>query len=241
MNALRTEVIVAVLSCACVAEVGDDPERDIEYVAGWSCSGTVGRIANPARVYYTTSFGCWTDSSGGEHGDPGDNCIPYCSGRAGYDELCGGLSGRDCELSVNWYAANSDRFGCMTRLKLTNPDNGLAAVVVVLDRGPACFVERRVSHWVLDVSVPTSQYLFGGQTSATERADVVVEVVDGDTPLGPVADGDPSDPAPEELDAIPCSVEGEEGECIDTNAISCSGTLHTGFCPGPAAVRCCTP
>jgi len=38
-----------------------------------------------------------------------------------------------------------------------------------------------------------------------------------------------------------CSVAGYgEGECVDTEASDCLGQLHTGRCPGPANIRCCT-
>ena len=220
----RTAVVALILSAGCVTDVGGDPEQDISYVAGWSCSGTVGRTANPAGVYYTTTFGCWTDDDGDEHGDSGDNCLPYCKDHSGWDDLCGGLSGRECELSVNWYAANSDRFGCFTRLRVTNPDNGKSAVVVVLDRGPACWVEQRVSHWVLDLSAPATQYLFGGEVGVTERKDVDVDVVADDTPLGPT-----SGPLPEPTDPT------DPSDPTDPLPGSCEG-----YCPGGAETFCAT-
>ncbi len=159
----------------------------------WSCEGTAGSTYPSDGVYYVTSFGCWTDSNGLDHGDGGDNCIPWCQSnaalhgtQAAYDELCDGASGPECERAVNWYAANADRYGCMTRLRVTNPDNGKSAVVVVLDRGPSCTIEEKVDFWVLDLSTPASLYLFGEEKSATEKGDVIVEVVDPSTPLGAV-------------------------------------------------------
>jgi hypothetical protein len=245
---LRTEVggfLIAAIAVAialaisgCVVADEQDTTDDSEYVAGWSCGGLTGKTASPTGVYYTTSFGCWTDSSGVEHGDAGDNCVPYCMGRPGWNDLCAGLSGRECELATNWYAADSDRFGCFTRIRVENPDNGKAAVLAVIDRGPNCRIERQVSHWVLDMSYPASRYLFGGPTSARERADVRVEVVADDTPLGPTT-SEPPDPA--EPDTTPCSVGGEEGECIDVQSTDCDGTVHVGYCPGPWNIRCCTP
>jgi hypothetical protein len=34
--------------------------------------------------------------------------------------------------------------------------------------------------------------------------------------------------------------DGGEGECIDTDSMSCGGTLHTGLCPGSSNIRCCS-
>ncbi len=177
------------------ADAGSGEQFDLPGTesSSWSCDGTAGTSYPDDGVLFVTSFGCWTDSNGGTHGDGDDNCIPWCQNNADehgtadeYDELCGGMSGPECERSVNWYVADADRYGCMTRLRVTNPDNGKAAVVVVLDRGPSCFVEERVDHWVLDLSTPASLHLFGEQKSATERGDVIVEVVPSSTPLGPV-------------------------------------------------------
>lgn len=33
---------------------------------------------------------------------------------------------------------------------------------------------------------------------------------------------------------------GIEGECIDTDSMSCGGTLQSGLCPGSSNIRCCT-
>jgi hypothetical protein len=38
-----------------------------------------------------------------------------------------------------------------------------------------------------------------------------------------------------------CYVDGAAGSCIDVVADSCTGTLITGACPGPADIRCCMP
>lgn len=39
--------------------------------------------------------------------------------------------------------------------------------------------------------------------------------------------------------AVPCSVDGEVGECLDVAL--CDGVSTPGFCPGPAEIQCCTP
>lgn len=148
----------------------------------WSCGGLTGTSTNADRVYYTTSFGCWTDEDGDPRGDASDNCLPACS-LSSID--CANMTGPECERELNWYAADSDRFGCGTHIAVTNPDNGKTAVLKVIDRGPNCSIENQVDHWVLDMSYPASYYLFGEPTSASERADVIVEVVPSDTPIGP--------------------------------------------------------
>jgi hypothetical protein len=155
---------------------------DLATDAPWSCSGLTGRTTNSAGTYYTTSFGCWVDANGTNRGDPGDNCIPACSlASIG----CSGMTGPQCERMHNYYTAGSDRFGCGTRVKVTNPDTNKSVVLISLDRGPNCTIENTVDFWVLDMSYPASNYLFGGPTSATERANVQVEVVDDSVPVGP--------------------------------------------------------
>lgn len=163
---------------------GAATQCDLATDGPWSCGGLTGTSTNPEGIYFTTSFGCWVDDQGQAHSDAGDNCIPACSlASIG----CSGKTGPQCERSINWYTADSDRFGCGTKLLVTNPDNGKSAVLMAIDRGPNCRIERKVDHWVLDMSTRASIFFFGGQTSATERADVHVEIVDPSTPLGPTS------------------------------------------------------
>ncbi len=149
----------------------------------WSCGGLAGASTNADGVYYTTSFGCWVDDGGTAHSDGGDDCNPACSASS---IGCTGLSGPECERSINWYMAGADRFACGARVLATNPDNGRAAVLKVIDRGPSCYIENTVDYWVADLSYRASYYLFDGPTSATEHADVTLEVVPAGTPLGPI-------------------------------------------------------
>ncbi len=151
----------------------------------WSCSGSYGTAKAEDGDYYATEFGCWKDSSG-IHTDPGDNCIPSCLSKAQASGLCAGLDGPTCEETVNWYAADGARFGCLARLRVTNPANAKAVVVVALDYGPACSVENSVQHAILDMSAPANDYLFGGAQGASDKALVHVVEVDATTPLGPV-------------------------------------------------------
>jgi hypothetical protein len=153
--------------------------------ADWSCDGVYGTEKLADGDYYVTAFGCWKDANG-NHSDPGDNCVPACLSQAQGEGLCAGLSGPACERKVNWYAADAGRFGCMARLRVTNPKNGKAVVVVALDFGPSCSMEESVSHGVIDLSYPTNYYLFGEAKGADEEAEVHVVEVDASTPLGPV-------------------------------------------------------
>lgn len=160
---------------------GESIDCSLPTDSAWSCGALTGTTTNPDRVYFTTSFGCWVDANGKPHSDGDDNCIPACSlASIG----CNGMTGPECEREINWYAADSDRFGCGTKLLVTNPDNGKSAVLMAIDRGPNCKIENKVDHWVLDMSYRASIHLFGESTSAEERADVLVEVVDPSTPVG---------------------------------------------------------
>ncbi len=152
----------------------------------WSCTGLYGTIPMANGEYYATEFGCYIDSNGNAQQDPGDNCIPACLAQAQSSGLCAGMSGPDCEDSVNWYSADGARFGCLTRLKVTNQANGMAVVVVALDYGPGCSVEATVSHAAINLSYPADAYLFGGETGISDEALVHVDIVDPSTPLGPV-------------------------------------------------------
>ena len=154
---------------------------------GWSCSGSWGTTKSQSGDYFVTAFGCWTDSAGTVHTDPGDNCIPSCLDKARTSGVCkSNESGPACEERVNWFTADGGRFGCLARLKVTNPKNGKAVIAVVLDYGPACWVEQEVSKPLLDASSRVNRQLFGEDHGATDKALVHVIEVDDTTPLGPV-------------------------------------------------------
>lgn len=154
--------------------------------ATWSCSGTWGTQKAENGDYYATAFGCWKDANGVQHQDPGDNCIPACLSQAKSSGLCANMSGPECEYSVGWYAADAGRFGCLARLRVTNPKNGKSAVVVALDYGPNCSIEKQVSHAAVDLSYPANNYLFGSEQGIVDKSLVHVVEVDPSTPLGPV-------------------------------------------------------
>lgn len=155
--------------------------------SNWSCTGSYGTTPVDDGDYYLTSFGCWTDSNGGVHTDPYDNCIPTCLDQARNAGLCAqGDSGPQCEEKIDWFTADGARFGCLARLRVTNPANGKSLIAVALDFGPACSGEQKVQHAVLDASGRVDQYLFGGDQGASDKALVHVVQVDDSYPLGPI-------------------------------------------------------
>lgn len=152
-----------------------------------NCPGSYGTEKSTAGDYYVTAFGCWVDAQGTIHTDPGDNCIPSCLSQAKAAGLCDAAdTGPQCEERLTWFTADGARFGCLARLRITNPANGKSVVAVALDYGPACSLERSVSFPILDASGRVDRYLFGSDQGAVDRALVHVVEVDTTTPLGPV-------------------------------------------------------
>jgi hypothetical protein len=230
-------------ACAPGAPNGSHEGNDSNVNSVVDCTGLYGTTPSPDGTYYITAFGCYTDGMGNTHGDPGDNCIPACISQA-KQSICAGMSGPTCEETVNWYSADSGRFGCMTRLRVTNPKNGKSVVVLVLDAGPACFVEKNVNHAVLDMSPPSNFYLFGAEQGQADHALVDVVVVDGSTPLGPTSGSSTSSSSSSSSGSPPaCTVNGVAGTCIDVSVCaSMPGYVSTaGHCPGPVSEECCTP
>jgi hypothetical protein len=153
----------------------------------WTCTGSYGTKKASSGDYYVTAFGCWKDAAGVSHGDVGDNCIPSCLAQAKAAGLClPGDTGKNCEERVTWFTADAARFGCLARLKVTNPANGKSVVAVALDFGPSCTsVEAKVKKEVLDASGRVDRFLFGADQGVLDRSLVHVTEVAASTPLGP--------------------------------------------------------
>jgi hypothetical protein len=150
----------------------------------FSCTGSYGTVPVDDGNYYLTEFGCYVDDAG-VHTDPDDNCIPSCLSQAIQAGLCpAGSSGPQCEEAIGWYTADGARFGCLARLRVTNPANGKALVAVALDYGPGCSGENKVNHAVLDASGLVDDTLFGGAEGSSDKALVHVVQVADTTPLG---------------------------------------------------------
>lgn len=153
----------------------------------WSCNGSVGTTKMQNGKYVATSFGCSIAADGSEFGDSGDNCIPACLSTLKSMGACtSGMSGKQCELHITWFTADRNRFGCGNKVRVTNPATGKAAVLQVIDAGPACWVEDQADTGVLDMSYRATEYLFGGAVGVSEKEMVHVVEVSADTPLGPV-------------------------------------------------------
>jgi hypothetical protein len=153
----------------------------------WSCTGSYGTTKASDGQYYITAFGCWKDAQGGLHGDSGDNCIPSCFAQAKAAGVClPGETGKQCEERVTWFTADAARFGCLAKLKVTNPANGKSVVAIALDFGPSCTaVENKVKKGVLDASGRVDRELFGADQGFADHALVHVTEVAASTPLGP--------------------------------------------------------
>ena len=142
-----------------------------------SCDDSVGWRTEPSSdgKYKLTAFGC---SQG--YSDPNDNCIPAGGNPPEYCEA--GLSGPECERKLQWFAANMGIFGKWKKLLVTNEATGKSVVVITIDLGPACWVERDHGP-VLDVSYDAAVYLGNGGGGNYEI--VTAQPVPDDTPIGP--------------------------------------------------------
>ena len=210
-------------------------------------------------VYYATSFGCYTSSSGNLVKDPGDNCIPGCPNIIGGAFCPNASSGPACESALKWFAADAARYSCGARLRVTNPKNGKSVVVVAIDNGPSCSIESKVKHAALDLSYPSTTYLFGEQQGIVDRSAVNVVEVSASTPLGPSgsADGDPGngdmlpgdpapgpgDPAPDPGNAEPDPGNGDPApggaeEPPAANEGGCGAVDYAGKCTGQMLQFC---
>jgi hypothetical protein len=170
------------------ASAGGDasPEASIPPIP-WSCTGSYGTTKASDGDYFITAFGCWKDAAGVAHGDSGDNCIPSCFAQAKAAGVClPGETGKQCEERVTWFTADAARFGCLAKLKVTNPANGKSVVAIALDFGPSCTaVEDKVKKGVLDASGRVDRQLFGADQGFQDRSLVHVTEVPASTPLGP--------------------------------------------------------
>lgn len=176
-------------SCAngCLREPTGTEDVCMGTTTSFSCTGSYGTTKARNGDYFITAFGCWKDASGVAHGDPGDNCIPSCLSTLKTLGLCpAGDTGKACEERLTWYTADAARFGCGNRVRIENPKTGKKVVAVVIDLGPACFVENGVNKAVLDTSGRIDRLLFGADQGAVDKALVHVVEVDRSTPLGPV-------------------------------------------------------
>ena len=225
-------LVLAALVAACSSSPGpESAASSAGAVSGFpGCSGVYNTHPSPTGAYYATDFGC---SSNPSFTDPGDTCGSASCIQSAYDEgVCSsGQSHADCQREVNWYSVGGSSYGCGARLQVTNPDNGRAVVVMVLDNGPSCTVENDASFWVLDVSYPAIMYLFGEEEGWGDHARVTAVVVDASTPLGPVGTAEPPPPPPA-LDASSPDIDGGGGSTADGGGAAASCNTDGDCNPG---------
>src|SRR5207244_3659233 len=98
------------------------------FEAPTACDGPSGNTSTqiPSNHVYSTSwFGCYAKPDGTIVQDPTDNCEFACGSKG----LCpSGQSGPDCEAGLKWFSADADRYGCGSRIRLTNCANGKKVV-----------------------------------------------------------------------------------------------------------------
>jgi hypothetical protein len=244
MRALLLPVVSALLVAACSSNPWGNGTTAGALGGFPGCTGSFNSEPSPTGAYFATDFGC---SSNPYFNDPGDVCgSASCIASAYTEGVCSsGQSHADCQRAVNWYSIGGARYGCGTRLRVTNPNNGKSVVVMVLDNGPSCKVENKVGFWVLDVSYPTIKYLFGQEEGYSDKARVDAVVVDSSTPLGPVtADPPPPPPPPPSDDAgttssdVSCTTDGDCNTGSDgsgqicQNGICVPGCNADWECPG---------
>jgi hypothetical protein len=152
-----------------------------------TCSGPSGYTTTeipPNRVYASSWFGCYRKADGTIYKDPTDNCLFACGNKG----LCSSTAtGPECEATLQWFAADADRYGCGARIRVTNCVNRRSVILVTLDRGPNCrTVEQAYAAPTLDMSHQAMVHLFEGATyGVSDKKRVLVEAVADTTPLGP--------------------------------------------------------
>jgi hypothetical protein len=163
----ETATDTAVDHCTGVATASFEPPT--------TCSGPSGYTTKeipPNHVYASSWFGCYRKTDGTIYKDPTDNCLFACGNKG----LCSAsATGPECEATLQWFAADADRYGCGGRIRVT------------LDRGPNCkTVEQAYGAPTLDMSHPAITYLFEGKTyGVSDKKRVLVEAVADTTKLGP--------------------------------------------------------
>jgi hypothetical protein len=112
---------------------------------------------------------------------PADNLYVLTSFTGGESMACGGNATGDWYYSTSWV-----RWYCDAKLRITNPETGDCAVVLVADAGPASWVEDSAGMPIIDASPLVCEGLFGTSSCGWSDGFVIEAIqVDDDTPLGP--------------------------------------------------------
>jgi hypothetical protein len=89
-----------------------------------------------------------------------------------------------------WYAADRQRFGCHSIIKITNPANGKCGYARTDDYGPGTCVEDAACMPIIDASPVVAQHLFGASSSGWSSKNLVIaELAPAGTPIGPCPTG----------------------------------------------------
>ena len=169
---LFTGLALLATMAGCLSTEDEMATEDGDGVSATAVSGlTVGGFPCPTRgeiagrnipadsLYYITTFGGGADDQN-----------MACTGRA---------DGR-------WlYIADSWRFGCRSKVRVTNPRTGRWCVTQVADVGPNICVERAARKPIIDASPVVTRELFGVSGAGwSDRIVVRAELVPASTALG---------------------------------------------------------
>jgi len=145
----------------------------------YQCNDTLGTSQPSDNLYVMTSFGGGSDTQS-----------TACGGRLADGQW--------------YYAADRQRFGCGTHLRVTNPANGSCVVLQVADAGPDLCVEEAAGRPALDATPLAAMDLFGaGSLGWSDGRVVQVVVGDPQEPLGPCGPSPMPDASPLPTDASP--------------------------------------
>lgn len=163
--------------------------RPAGYVLPWiPTTDLVGSAIPPNCRYYITMFGGGSDAQ--------SVACPYSTLARTYGPgIPRTSSGAAYADGTWWYIADAirggmGRFPCGSKVRLTNPDNGVSCVVIVADMGPGRIaqgsIERLAGGPVIDASPLAVNYLFGRDSFGyADHKEVIATPVDPSTPVGP--------------------------------------------------------
>ncbi len=135
-----------------------------------------------------------------------------------------------------YYAASRQRFGCGSRIRITNPQNGRCVVAETDDYGPDVCVENAAGRPIIDASPLVGQHLFGTRSAGwSDRFAIEVEQVSDSTPIGPCqGSSSPSSPPPSSPPPSP-PPPSSTGDAADCHSATLDADVPDGTCVQSAA------
>ena len=208
MTLISRLIAVAVPATLMIACVGSDD-------ALTSAEGSGGGVSS-AVVSALTVAGHYCPQHGEIAGRtiPSDDLFYLTTFGGGVDTghmACGGTA------DGRWmYIADSWRFGCRSRVKITNPRTGRWCVAQVADVGPNICVEQAARKPIIDASPVIARELYGiGSAGWSDRVLVRAELVASGTPLG-CGTGSTTPTAPSTTPATPAPGQNGGRTCYST-------------------------